>query len=229
MLQPRQYTRSFAGQVIDLFIKQPYCDHDILPAADGDKPVQIMVAELELGDPWNLDCTCKASTYKARPYHGFSWVLSRLRNEAWLSDVYRYIRQSKLLRVDPSWRFNVEVMDLALSFEPGTRGTLAWTSVRPLTCQNPWHDTHERKKGNFKTGKRRKIPRKRRKKPVKGRFFLWHFWTFFENELWVLTCFDFFHRSNVPTSGNSVTKVPSSWGWSLFSGCSLVERNMFHN
>ena len=146
MLQPRQYTRSFAGQVIDLFIKQPYCDHDILPAADGDKPVQIMVAELELGDPWNLDCTCKASTYKARPYHGFSWVLSRLRNEAWLSDVYRYIRQSKLLRVDPSWRFNVEVMDLALSFETGTRGTLAWTSVRPLTCQNPWHDTHERKK-----------------------------------------------------------------------------------
>ena len=60
--------------------------------------------------------------------HALPWVLrllSKLRNEAWLSDVYRYIRQSKLLRVDPSWRFNVEVMDLALSFKSGMRGTLA--------------------------------------------------------------------------------------------------------
>ena len=179
MLQPRQYTRSFAGQVIDLFIKQPYCDHDILPAADGDKPVQIMVAELELGDPWNLDCTCKASTYKARPYHGFSWVLSRLRNEAWLSDVYRYIRQSKLLRVDPSWRFNVEVMDLALSFEPGTRGTLAWTSVRPLTCQNPWHDTHERKKRKFQNRKKAENTGKKAEKAGKRRIFFMSFLNLF--------------------------------------------------
>lgn len=48
-----------------------------------------------------------------------------LRNEAWLSDVYRYARQSKLLRVDPTWQPNVAVMDLAMSFRRGQRGFLA--------------------------------------------------------------------------------------------------------